>query len=241
MDAINRQSKTTSYMHVQFLLATGWSAERVKTVEFQKALLDSGLDFTQTNVYDRGFLLNRVQPSPLQVKLDASGPQVMTLQIVSQNPQYDLDLFCRDCQAAVAGYVRTWPSEHYQLLSATAKIHHLYSSKTHAFQYLWENRLGQRPQDFRTLGNRPVAGGGLRLLMPPHATEGAEPVSIELRVESFLRETNKLFVETVFTWPKPRILKKEEDFAPQLLMESVEHFAANEVWNFITQSRQEQG
>jgi hypothetical protein len=241
MDIINRQSKTTSFMHLQFLLAAPWLPERVKTVEFQRALLDSGLDFTQTNLYDRGFVLNRVQASPLQVKLDASGPQLMTLQIVAQNPQYDLDMFCRDCQAAISSYVKTWPAEHYQVLSSTAKIHHLYSSKTHAFQYLWESRLGQRPDDFRTLGNRPVAGGGLRLLMPPHAKEGAEPVSIELRIESFLRETNKLFVETVFTWPKPRILKKEEDFAPGQLMESVEQFAAEEVWNFITQSRQEQG
>jgi hypothetical protein len=238
MDTINRQSKTTSFMNLQYLLATHWMPERVKTVEYEKALLDNGLDFSQTNLYERGFMLNRSQPSPLQIKLESPGPQVITLQIFSQNPQYDLDLFSRDCQAAVTAFVRTWPAEHYQVLTCTAKLHHLYSSQTHAFQYLWENRLGQRPQDFQSLGHRPVAGGGLRLLMPPHSVDGGEPVSIELRVESFLRETNKLFVETVFTWPRPRVMKTEEDFAPQTLMETVEQFAANEVWNFITQSPQ---
>lgn len=241
MDAINRQSKTTSLMHLQYLLAGHWLPERIKTVEFEKALLDNGIDFAQTNQYEKGFALSRMQPSPLQIKLESPGPQVMMLQCFAQNPQYDLDLFCRDCHAVVSAFARTWPAEHYQVLTCTAKLHHLYSSQMHAFQYLWENRLGQRPQDFISLGNRPVAGGGLRLLMPPHTPDGGEPVSIELRIESFLRETNKLFVETVFTWPRPRILKKEDEFAPQFLMETVEQFAANEVWNFIMQPRQDQG
>lgn len=226
-------------MFLQYLLAIHWSPERMKTVEFEKSLLENGLEFAQTNQYERGCVLNRALPSPLQIKLESPGPQVMTVQCLAQNPQYDLGLFCRDCQAVVAGFMKTWPSEHYQALTCTAKLHHLYSSQTHAFQYLWEKRLGQRPQDFAILGNRPVAGGGLRLLMPPHASAGEEPVSIELRIESFLRETNKLFVETVFTWPRPRIFAKQEDFAPQFLMESVEQFAANEVWNFIMQPRAE--
>ena len=83
------------------------------------------------------------------------------------------------------------------------------------------------------MGSRPVAGGGLRLMMPPHSVEGAAPVSIELRVESFLRETNKMFVETVFTWPQPRIVTEEQGFEAQRLMEEIENFAANELWDFI--------
>ena len=93
--------------------------------------------------------------------------------------------------------------------------------------------LNLLPADFQILGNRPVAGGGLRLLMPPHADNGGEPVSIEVRIESFLRETNKLFVETVFTWPQPKNIRTEEGFTPQNLMEQIELFAANELWDFI--------
>lgn len=237
MSIINRNSKTTSHFSLQYLLAGAWNPERIKTVEFEKALLDSGLDFSQMNIHEKGFTLNRTQPSQLQIKIESPGPQVTTIQIVSQNPQYDLGMFCRDAEAVTESFQRTWPSEHYQVLTTTSKIHHLYSSQTHAFKYLWEGRLGQMSTDFQALGNRPVAGGGLRLLMPPHSAEGSEPVSIELRIESFLRETNKLFVETVFTWPRPRVINKGAGFEPQQAMDAVEQFAANEVWNFISERR----
>lgn len=235
MSIINRNSKTTSYFSLQYLLAGVWNPERIKTVEFEKALLESGLDFSQINVAEKGFTLNRSQPSQLQVKIESPGPQVTTLQVISQNPQYDLGMFCRDAEAVTESFQRTWPADHYQILTMTGKIHHLYSSQTHAFKYLWENRLGQVSSDFQALGRRPVAGGGQRLLMPPHSVEGAAPVSIELRIESFLRETNKLFVETVFTWPRPQVINKGETFEPQQAMEAVEQFAANEVWNFISE------
>ena len=236
MEWIHRNSKTTSHFGLQYLLAGQRQTDRAKTVDFEKALLDHGLDFSQTNLYEKGFLLTRSQPSQLQIKLESPGPQVMGLQIVSQNPQVDLDLFCRDAEAVIGAFAVTWPAEQYQVLTATAKIHHLYSSETHAFKYLWEQRLRQQPEDFKILGNRPVAGGGLRLLMPPHAVDGGRAVSIEIRIESFLRETNKLFVETIFTWPQPQMITADQGFDPRGLMGEVEAFAANELWEFMTHS-----
>jgi hypothetical protein len=50
-----------------------------------------------------------------------------------------------------------------------------------------------------------VLGGGLRLVMPP-VKEGAEPVQIEIKIESFFRESQKLFIETFFVWPQPSAL-----------------------------------
>jgi hypothetical protein len=233
MEWIHRNSKTTSFFSLQYLLAGAWSPERHMAVEFEKALLDKGLDFSQTNLYEQSFVLTRSQPSQLQVKLESPGPQVRGIHIVSQSPQYDLEMFCRDAEAATTAFQSTWPSPQYQVLNVIGKIHHLYSSDTHAFKFLWEQRLRQQPQDFQILGNRPVAGGGLRLMMPPHSVNGSPPVSIELRIESFLRETNKLFVETVFTWPQPRNIQTEEGFGPQPFMEEIENFAANDLWNFI--------
>jgi hypothetical protein len=241
MEWIHRNSKTTSHFSLHYLLAGAWNPERIKAVEFEKALLDNGLDFSQTNLYEKTFLLSRSQPSQLQIKLESPGPQVMGIQIVSQNPQYDLDLFCRDAEAAISAFQVTWPAEHYQVLTTTGKLHHLYSTEVHAFKYLWEQRLRQQPQDFQILGKRPVAGGGLRLLMPPHSVDGRRAVSIEVRVESFLRETNKLFVETVFTWPQPHNVAAEQGFSPQQLMQEIEMFAANELWDFITLGSNDKG
>lgn len=237
MDSIQKNTKTTSYFGLQYLLAGSWRPDRHKSVEFEKALIDNGLDFAQTQLTDRAFTLTRSDPAPLQIKLESSGPQVMLIHVFSQNPPYDLDMFSRDIEAVTLAFQATWPADQYQLLSTTGKIHHLYSSQTHAFKYLWEERLGQQPSDFQVLGNRPVAGGGLRLLMPPHQAEGQEPVSIEVRIESFLRETNKLFVETVFTWPRPKIINGENRFEPQMAMSQIEKFAAEDVWNFIIHSR----
>lgn len=234
MDSINRQSKTTIFFSVQYLLAAQWMPERARTVEFEKALLENGLDFAQTQSLPNAFMLVRTQSSPLQVKLESPGPQVVSLLVSASNPTYDREMFSRDAEAVTQAFLRTWPSDHYQTLNVVSKIHHLYSAQSHAFQYLWEQRLGQSPEDFRVLGGRPVAGGGLRLVMPPHAAEGGEPISIELRLESFLREPQKIFIETTFTWPRPQVIVPQQGFNPQRYIEQTEQFAAEEVWNFLT-------
>lgn len=237
MELINRQSKTTVHLSIQYLLAGAWAPERARTVEFEKALLENGLDFGQTQSRDNSFTLIRTQPSHLQVKLESPGPQVVSLLVLATNPQYEREMFGRDAEAVTQAFLKTWPAENYQILTVNSKIHHLYSAQTHAFQYLWEERLGQSPEDFRLLGGRPVAGGGLRLVMPPHAVQGGEPISIDVRVESFLREPKKVFIETAYTWPKPRVINTESGFEPQRYIEETERFAAEEVWSFLTRQQ----
>jgi len=237
MDLILRESKTSAHFSISYVIAGGWNAEPSLQIDFQKALLENGLEFSQSLSYKNGFQLRREPPSsPLQILLESPAPQIHNLKIIALNPNCDLDYFCREAEAVTAAYQQIWPAEQYQLLNTSARIDHLYSTKVHAFQYLWENRLNQSPEVFKTLGGRPVHGGGLRLVIPPHAAEGQEPVTIELRVESFLREPRKLLVETAFTWPKPRALAGGERFEPRPYLETVENYAATEVWNFITHS-----
>lgn len=239
MDAIIRESKTSMFFSISYVMAGAWTPDKAHFLDFQRALLDNGLEFSQSVSRANGYQLRRETPSsPLQVGLESPGPQVHSLQIAGPNPGYDLELFCRDAEAVTGAYQATWPLDQYQILSSTAKINHLYSARDHAFKYLWENRLGQSPEDFKRLGSRPVSGGGMRLVMPPHAVEGQEPVSIELRIESFLRESTKLLVETVFTWPRPRTVAAGERFEPAGYMAQVEQFAANDVWNFVVRGEQ---
>ena len=75
------------------------------------------------------------------------------------------------------------------------------------------------------------------MIMPPHATEGQEPCSIELRIESLLREPRKLMVETAFVWPKPLLLQSGEKFDPGQLLIGLQEYATNEVWTFLTQTK----
>ncbi|MBE0537022.1 MAG: hypothetical protein IH624_15265 [Phycisphaerae bacterium] len=234
MDALNRESRTSVHFMVSYMLAGAPAFEQSRAVDFQKALLDNGLEFTQTNIRPRNFMLLRQDPSNLQVKLDSPGPQITGLHTIANNPTYDIDMFARDALAVTDAYRQTWPAPHYQIIRATAKVSHLYSSQEHAFKYLWETRLGQSPEDFKRLGPRPVAGGGLRLMIPPHAVAGEEPRSIEIRIESFLREPRKLLVETTFAWPQPKVLAKDDAFDIPQRLESLETYAVNEVWTFVS-------
>ncbi|MHC5060162.1 MAG: hypothetical protein ACYTFK_03645 [Planctomycetota bacterium] len=237
MDAINRQSRTSVHFSINYVIAAGWMPDKIVTVDFQKALLDKGLDFSQTNAGGRSFTLSRTQPSHLQVKIDSPAPQVSSVNIVSAPPAYDLEMFIQEASATMEAYQQTYPAQQYQVVRCAAKIHHLYSSQEHAFQYLWETRLGQSPEDFRCLGSRPVAGGGLRLVMPPHTAEEAEPCSIELRIESSFKEPRKLFIETVFVWPKPTLIQADEKFDPGDRLGELEEYATNKVWTFLTQTK----
>lgn len=239
MQSINRQSKTSVFFNVGFLLASPWPADRTKTVDFQKALLESGLEFSQTASRGNSFILTRTDPSNLQVKLESPGPQVSAVNITAQNPQYDLEAFIHDADAVTDAYQKTFPAQQYQLIQRSARINHLYSCQAHAFKYLWEDRLGQSPDDFKTLGRRPVAGGGLRFILPPHAAEGHEPYSIEIRVGSAMREPGKLVIETVFVWPKPHVVTTEQKFELGSLLNEVEQYAAEEVFSFLTQKKSE--
>ena len=237
MEPINRESRTSVHFQLGLVIACPWTTESARTVELQKAMLDQGLEFGQTNTRPGSFVLTRGEPSHLQVKFETPGPQLTGIQILANNPSYDADLFCRDGSAVLSAYRQIFPVDHLLIIQATARIHHLYSSQAHAFQYLWETRLNQSGQDFRCLGNRPVAGGGLRLLIPPHAIGTEEPRSIEIRIESFLLEQRKLLVDTLFVWPKPRPINAGQAIEPESYLQPVEQFASNEVWTFLTQPR----
>ena len=239
MQPINRQSKTSVLFNVGFLLASPFSNDPSRSVDFQKALIEAGLEFSQTASRANSFILTRTDPSNLQVKLESPGPQVSAVNITAQNPQYDLDAFVHDADAVTDAYQKTFPAQQYQLIQRSARINHLYSCQGHAFKYLWEDRLSQSPDDFKTLGQRPVAGGGLRFILPPHAQEGQQPHSVEIRAGSAMREPGKLVIETIFVWPKPHIVTAEQKFNLGQLLNEVEQYAAEEVFNFLTQKKSE--
>jgi hypothetical protein len=238
MESFNRETRQSIFFGISYVLASQWSADTIKRLDFQRALARQQLDFPQTSVGPHEFALVRTEPSVLQVKVASSGPQISTISISSKCPTHGLEMFIKEAQATCEAYRQTWLALQCQSLQCSARIHHLYSCQDHAFKYIWEQRLGQRPEDFRHLGKRPVLGGGLRLFMPP-IKEEKEPVQIEVKIESFLREPQKMFVETVFAWLKPRLLTEDTNFDTGLRLKTVEKYASEEVCNFIAQSQPE--
>jgi hypothetical protein len=68
--------------------------------------------------------------------------------------------------------------------------------------------------------------------MPP-AKEDIEPVQIEIKIESFFPESGKIFIETFFVWPQPKLLTESEKFDPEPRLKRVEKYAVNEVCDFV--------
>ncbi len=232
MDILNQQSRQSIYFSVSYVISSPWSVDAVGRLDFQKALADQKLDFPQTRAGIHDFILLRNEPSQLQVKAASLGPAVSSISISSDRPANSLEYFCKEADAVCGSYRQTWLKEQFQILRCKATIRHLYSCSEHAFKCLWEDRLGQDPKDFRFLGDKPVLGGGLRFVMPPISTE-KEPVQIEIKIESFFRESNKFFIETIFEWPKPRVVQAEGKFDPAFRLTTAEKYAVTKVCDFL--------
>jgi hypothetical protein len=239
MEGFNRESRQSIYFEVSYVIANEWPSDIRERLDFQKSLAERQLDFPQASAGTHNFTLTRTEQSPLQVKAASLGPRVSNISISSKRPVHTLDLFSKEAEGVCDAYRQTWLKQQCQILQCSARIQHLYSCQGHAFKYLWEERLGQEPQDFSYLGNRPVLGGGLRLVMPP-TKEDIEPVHIEIKIESFFPELGKIFIETFFVWPKPRLLTKNEKFDPELRLKRVEKYAVNEVCDFLLRPKIEE-
>ncbi len=236
MQIINRETKTTILFQINFVIAYPPKLDKTKALQLQQKLLDNTLDFDQTNLTEKQYLLKRTNPQ-LNFQINAPAPNLTALTVTSPNPQSDEEMFIQEASAALNAWSACFPAPAYQLVQNNARLHQLYSCSDHAFKYLWEQRLNQNPAQFKTLGNRIIAGGGIRLVLPPSQSENQpsdeNPHSIQIRIESFFKEPKKLFIETAFTWPKAQTIR-ENNFLVSEKINTVKNFTANEVWNFIT-------
>ena len=233
MQKFNIESRQSIYFELSYVIASQWTGETMQRLDFQRGLAERGLDFPQTGGGQREFVLIRRAQSPLQVKIAAAGPRVSSVSISSEKPEHTLDMFIKEAESVCAAFTQVaLAGQGCQVLQTGGRIRHLYSCSDHAFKFLWEDRLGQSPEDFKVLGKKPVSGGGLRLVMPPLRDE-EEPVQIEVKIESFFAEPKKMFVDTFLFWPRPRILGADEAFDVEHRLQRVETYATGQVCDFI--------
>ena len=170
-------------------------------LSFQQAIITSGLEIARAENHPNSIILTRETPSILQIIVNTLESQIGQLLIVAPQPKGSMDLFIQESEAAIYAFETVWQAQNRQIIRADATIRELYETTyPNAFQELWENRLGQSSKALATFG-RPIRGGGLRFVMEPIQEE--MPVQIEVKIESYLLDTNKIFVETQFAWPMP--------------------------------------
>jgi len=196
------QSRYIIHLGINFVTIPAPVVTRQSSLAFQAAIGESGLDFVRAENPENQIILTRESPSPLQVMVGLLEPQVGQVRIVAPNPKGSLELFVQEAEAALEAFAAVWPAKNRQIIRSDGAIRELReTSAAHAFQELWESRLGQTSQALAVFG-RPIRGGGLRFVMDPLPAE-PEPVQIEVKIESFLSDTKKMFVETQFVWLKP--------------------------------------
>jgi hypothetical protein len=224
------ESARPFHMGINFVVTPVYDIDRKRFLEFQQALLKAGVDADNAQFSEQGIIITRSKPTPLEVRISPVSPlqaQLAQLLIVAPNPS-GLEAFVAEVEAVVKAFVSTWPARQRQLVKSDATIRYLYqASRDHAFKELWEERLGQTEGALAVFG-KPVAGGGIRFVMPPAQGE-QEPTAIEVKIESFLRDASQFFVEVLFSWSQPTTA----DFAPGRRLQQVEDFIEDKVHKFM--------
>ncbi len=229
---MNPDSRQTIHMGLNFVFSPMPIINQRGYIDYQDALLTRGIEVSKTGFADqREILVAREPPASLEVKVSALGPpSVAQLLILAPSPLYDWESFAKEAEAIVTAFESTWPEPNRQLIRCDVTLRDLYeTSAEHAFQELWETRLRQPPDSLAAFG-RPVLGGGLRFVMPPLSGE-PQPVQIEVKIESFLRDTKKIFVETQFVWLVPSAPGTQ--FDPVSRLRRVDDYVEHQVLAFI--------
>jgi hypothetical protein len=197
---IKPHSRHLIHVGVNFLVTPAPAISPPALLAFQQALFSEGLEFQKVENTGSQLLVVRERPSPLHISIVTNtGSPVGQILIIGPNLTTGLDYFIQDAEAALRAFETVWTMQNRQMIQGDATIRDLYETTSqHAFQELWESRLGQSSQALAAFG-RPIRGGGLRFVMDPLPGE-SEPVQIEVKIESFLTDASKIFLETQFTW-----------------------------------------
>jgi hypothetical protein len=200
--------------------------------EFQALLDEAGVEYTNVAVRPEGneLSIGKQQPGGLQIKLARLNPPVGQLLVIASFPEGTVAEFGAEVESIVRAFEELAPSPYRQLVAKDATIRDLYDTAgAHAFQLLWEELMGQQRERLERL-NHVVLGGGLRLVMPPMENE-SDPVSIELKIESYLNDASKMFIECQASWPKPA--QAGEVIDPVEALMTVENYIKETAIDFI--------
>src|ERR1043166_2720231 len=231
---LRTETRRPLHFGVNYLIAPAGAYGPGEVLQFQQYLAKpvNGVLFDSTK-REREQTVYWRMASPLEVRIGPVGPEVSQLRVLAPKPEGRLDDFVGEASTIVEAHSEVWGAPG-QVLRRDCTIRHLYAVREdHAFRFLWEKRLGQTGESLKPLG-RPVAGGGIRLVMPPRPDRDGDSM-VEIKVESFLQDSTQLFVEATFVWGKPI---GAEGLNPKELLETVENSLEGEVSAFICGSEQ---
>ncbi|MBN2035560.1 MAG: hypothetical protein JW768_02340 [Chitinispirillaceae bacterium] len=236
--ALNTESKRALHYGVHYVFLPSMPVDKKHAIAFQGQLLENQVEFSACKIEAESIVLtNSPENRSLQVRVYRPGPNVTGLLMLQPYPEAPLSNFIKNCEAVATAFKETWLSkegDQVQFLKKDVTLRHLYETEEeHSFGYIWEKKLKQKPESLKLL-KRPVAGGGLALVMPPHIVPDVdkEPVQIMLKVESYHQDPKHLFVEVEFIWPQPGA-KPKTVFEVESLVRAAEKYNDGELQDFL--------
>ncbi len=197
---------------------------------FQQAILNHGLEFSRLEKKADRMTLIRERPSPLKISVIATNQPIGQIIVIAPEPKTPLSLFAKETQAGISAFEDVWGSPNRQVLGGDSTFRELNETTSqHAFQELWENRLGQQAKSLAVFG-RPVRGGGLRFVLDPQP-DGSETSQMEVKIESYLGDSTKIYVEIQSRW---HYAKPQSTFDVEEKLKEIETFLVEKVHRFIT-------
>jgi len=199
-------SRHPIHMGINFIVSPTPIINRQTYLDFQNSLDQCSVEFTnaarQDSQQGHQIAITRAGPRPLQIVVVASTlqPVGQLLILATPEPGRTLEYFIQEAEHVVEAFQTTWPIPHRQIIKRDVALRDLYETTSeHAFQEIWQDQLGQTVNSLAAF-DRLVLGGGLRFVMPPQRDK---PAQIEVKIESYLKDSSKLFVETQFAWHEP--------------------------------------
>lgn len=219
----------TIHLGVGFIFAPQPLLDPGHALKFEQELASRDLIFTQRHAPPGGLILTR-EASPLQVHITHQGPPATALSVNAQGSGVLVDDVVDEAEKVIQAYGAAWGEQAVQVIHREVTLHRLFDvAEEHAFQFLWERRLGCAAAQLNAF-TRPVLGGGLRFVIP----QTDQGPNVDFRIESYFPNAKKLFVEVAMKWGGPIPGQTLPDPAP--LIREADRFTETEVAQFITGS-----
>jgi len=195
-------SKTLIHAGINFIMIPMPRIDSTFKINIQRFLDEAGILISKMSGTEKELVLVRERPEILNIKVALLEPPVGQLLIVKSTPQKTIDSFRDEAENVVNAFELAAQTSPRQIIKKDAAVRHLYETDgEHAFQEIWEGILEQQPETLKKFGHQ-VLGGGLRFVLSPELQE-EDPAVIEIKIESFLKDPSKIFVETQYTWERP--------------------------------------
>lgn len=226
-----KESARVIHIGVNYVVAPKKAMTVDEKLKFQKELSIVGIDAENIKKKREGIAINAFyEGTPLIVETFMNSPNTGQLLIVMpENP--NSILFPQIADAVGDIYLKVFTDPKPKACPAKdGCIRKLYScgeGYPHAFKYIWEKMLGKTTSHLSPFG-KPIAGGGLRFVMPP---SGDDPVETQVRIESFFSDPKSVWIEVTMKWLQPE--KIESGFRATQLCARLNSFLNENVVNFV--------